>query len=256
MAGQLHSKIAVNVIGVDCAAQPKNVGLALGTWHREEKSILKTERGETWPDIVEIIASWASGPTLLSFDAPLGWPTPLGIALQGHTAGEAIPEKADRLFRRQTDDVVYKVIKQRSLDIGADKIARASWSALRLLGDLREAMNQAISMCWEPTSLVGVQVIEVYPAATLKACGLPNSRYRHSSADARAVRTAIGAGIARDVNLEATALRHGQDSDHILDAIVCVAAGFDFLDGRCRAPSDRSVTERESWIWVRDPDRL
>jgi hypothetical protein len=253
MAGELDSLLTTNVIGIDCAAQPTDVGLALGAWTSGERSISETYSARTWPDIVSTINGWVSGPTLLCLDAPLGWPARLGVALHAHSAGEAIRGEANQLFRRETDDAVYEVLKKRSLDIGADRIARASLAALRLLGDLRVALNQLIPLSWEPARVVGIQAIEVYPAATLRARGLVDKGYKGPAAEARAARVEINDGLSRDIRIDPAALVRGQERDHILDAIVCVAAGFDFLAGMCRAPARRAVAEREGWIWVRYP---
>lgn len=39
----------------------------------------------------------------------------------------------------------------------------------------------------------------------------------------------------------------------LLDAIVCLVAAKDFLDGQTLAPSDLNRAQREGWIWVRQP---
>jgi hypothetical protein len=38
---------------------------------------------------------------------------------------------------------------------------------------------------------------------------------------------------------------------HALDAVLCVAAGIDFLAGAALGPDDPEVARREGWIWVR-----
>lgn len=242
------------MIGIDCAAQPKNVGLALGTWKSGRKTISETAAASTWPEVVSIIRAWVSGPTLLALDAPLGWPTPFGPALRGHTAGEAIAREANHLFRRHTDDAIHAALKKRPLDVGADRIARTALAALRLLGDVREDLSQPIPLCWVPDTLSRTQAIEVYPAATLKVRGFVHSGYKGSDAKACSARVSIARKLSGELEIDSAALQQGCGSDHVLDAMVCVAAGFDFLDGKCLKPEKQSKVEREGWIWVRDPN--
>jgi hypothetical protein len=195
-----------------------------------------------------------SGPTLLALDAPLGWPSRFGPALRGHAAGEAIASEANQLFRRDTDDAIHAALKKRPLDVGADRIARTALAALRLLGDVREELDQSIPLCWDPGTLDRTQAIEVYPAATLKVRGFVHVGYKGSAAEARSVRISIARELSGEFTVNAAALEQGWESDHLLDAMICVAAGFDLLDGKCLKPEDQSKVEREGWIWVRDPN--
>jgi hypothetical protein len=39
----------------------------------------------------------------------------------------------------------------------------------------------------------------------------------------------------------------------ILDAVLCVLAGVDFLKGEVLFPKDMALARKEGWIWVRDP---
>jgi hypothetical protein len=43
-----------------------------------------------------------------------------------------------------------------------------------------------------------------------------------------------------------------KDAD-VLDALVCVLAGADFLAGRAMPPEDEQLAQKEGWIWVRRP---
>jgi predicted nuclease with RNAse H fold len=253
LANDSESARSINVIGIDCAAQPKNVGLALGSWRPDRKTISETAAARTWPEIVSIIRDWVSGPTLLALDAPLGWPSQFGPALRGHIAGEAIAGEANQLFRRRTDDVVHALLKKRPLDIGADRIARAALATLRLLADVREDLNQPVPLCWNQETLAGTQAIEVYPAATLKERGFIHTGYKGSDVEARSARASISEKISGELEISSEALAQGHESDHLLDGMVCVVAGFDFLGGLAIAPEDHELAEREGWIWVRRP---
>jgi hypothetical protein len=37
---------------------------------------------------------------------------------------------------------------------------------------------------------------------------------------------------------------------HALDAVLCCAAGIDFLSGAALGPDDPDTAKREGWIWV------
>lgn len=75
------------VVGIDCATQPKKVGLAVGTAGSTRLAVEEVAIESSWGAIVTRIEEWVSGPTLLAIDAPLGWPADLGEELVGHRAG-------------------------------------------------------------------------------------------------------------------------------------------------------------------------
>jgi hypothetical protein len=43
-------------------------------------------------------------------------------------------------------------------------------------------------------------------------------------------------------------------SAYLVDAAVCVLAGDDFIAGRVMPPENRSLAEREGWIWTAAPN--
>jgi predicted RNase H-like nuclease len=241
--------MAVKLIGIDCAVQAKNAGLARGSFEggsaRIEEAILGGER----TSIADAVAGWLSGAqhALIALDAPLGWPKALGAALHEHAAGDPMRVEPNQLFRRETDLFVKRQIGKQPLDVGADRIARTAQAALNLLDDIRELIGQAIPLAWKPGSASGVSAIEVYPAATLIAHDLQVRGYKRSDGQqarrelVRKLREHIG--LPADVSL----LEH---SDDALDAAVCVLAGADFLRGEVYEPRDLELAKKEGWIWV------
>lgn len=202
----------VVVIGIDCATDPKDIGLARATFYRVGNRLIVDsvrvkdgkEEGRTgrvderrWQAVVETVVCWIKGakkksdPVLIALDSPLGWPAPMGPTLTGHFAGrpaqsseaflttEAVVKAANRLFRRHTDHVVAERVKT-PFDIGADKIARVAHSALWFLARLRLAVTSDIPLAWVAGYVYGVQAIEVYPAATLEAHGAMEKGYKTS----------------------------------------------------------------------------
>ena len=45
-----------------------------------------------------------------------------------------------------------------------------------------------------------------------------------------------------------------EQDDDILDATVCVLAGFHFINNKCMPPLDIDLARKEAWIWVKKPD--
>ena len=251
----------LTVIGIDCAAQARNFGLALGRPSIDGSRVWIDDvtSGRDVKDLPSFIKSWIGpGPTLLAFDAPLGWPTALAAFLADHRAGKPSPDqvleetgKVDEhvYFRRETDREVKRRFGITPLDVGADRIARVAMSTLRLLGRVRDLTGQPIPLAWCPGPVDGVSAIEVYPAATLNALGLQPRGYKGSDRvlDRRRLVEALHGTLDAPA-----AVREGMiASDHNFDAALCVVAGCDFIRKLATPPRDQPTTEREGWIWVR-----
>jgi len=102
------------------------------------------------------------------------------------------------------------------------------------------------------TSIVGSDcAVEVYPAATLAACGTISRGYKRRGAET--TRRELIASLSRYVDLSSVAAEL-EESHDLLDAMVCVLAASDFLLGRCSCPPDEELARKEGWIWFRDPD--
>jgi len=243
------------IIGIDCAAQPRDIGLALGYFDGQTTTIRQVVSGRRTEDyVLNTAMGWirGGGQTLLAVDAPLGWPTALGSVLIKHTAGAPIDTHADTLFRRCTDRVVRDEIHKQSLDVGADRIARTAHAALRLLENLRKRTGQEIPLAWEPPTVSGICAIEVYPAATLRAHGLTDSGYKKKEGN-EARKSILGQIAGRCLRLPSEERRTCENCDDALDAIVCVLAGVDFLCGNVIRPTDMQKAKKEGWIWVHRP---
>ena len=176
----------IQIIGIDCAADPANIGVAFAHTVGTRLTVDAVHFGERGtadeesrlPRLRQLAFDIANGirtdskPTLLALDAPLGWPASMAGLLGRHTAGSALEATADPddLFRRQTDRVVVKRTHKTPIEVGANLIARVTHTTLRLIGMLRSELNGA------PTEMAdaplrshvavddGVNFIEVYPA--------------------------------------------------------------------------------------------
>lgn len=237
------------IIGVDCATDPKNVGLACGFWQKERLRITDVTNGQIHvPE--EIISTWisASETCLLAIDAPLGWPQDFGYTLAGHTAGMPLGAEPNQFFRRETDRFVQRTFGKVPLDVGADRIARTALSALKLLGALSEKRGGTIPLAWD-ADFTGIAAIEVYPAGTLKASGVQSSAYKRP--DQRGTRRQLLAWLANEAKLPEELSLPLEDAD-ALDAMLCVLTGADFLAGKAYPPTDLTLAQKEGWIWIRE----
>ena len=242
----------VRIVGIDCATDPRNVGYAFGRFVDGETTIEQVAIGTVRLTPLEAITEWLAentGPTLITLDAPLGWPAPLAEALQNHEAGRPLPTEANRLFRRETDRVIRERTGKQSLDVGADRIARTAHAGLKLLGELRSDLADPIPLASSvPTS--GRHAIEVYPAATLAAHRIDARGYKATLGKKK--REWVLSQVEKRIAVRAVIPDLDRGSDGI-DAALCILAAHDFLLGTAIAPDEETAYHTEGWIWVRDP---
>ncbi|MGR9074455.1 MAG: DUF429 domain-containing protein, partial [Gammaproteobacteria bacterium] len=170
----------VGIVGIDCATDRKNVGLARGYLSGNRLVVDRLAKPEKNVSIASLVSGWIGDfeKTLLAIDAPLGWPASMGRQLAGHSAGGVIEADPNRLFRRETDRFVKSKTGKQSLDVGADRIARTALAALELLREIGKEIGEPVPMAWRADLIAPVSAIEVYPAATLKVLGCRNSGYK------------------------------------------------------------------------------
>jgi len=240
----------VTIVGVDCARVDTKVGLALGHFADGCLDIQKATLCSREQQASSLIAAWLAarpGPALLAIDAPLGWPAPLAEALIEHRAGQPLSIPANAMFRRTADLFIHDELRKMPLDVGADRIARTAYAALRLLGDLRAKLELSIPLAWEPADVTEIAAIEVYPAATLLAHGIRSSGYKKR--DQVDQRREIVAGLRQGLTI-AEGVPDLATSADLVDAGVCLLAGIDFLQGAAHCPRDSDLARQEDWIWV------
>lgn len=241
------------IIGIDCAVEEKKTGVAVGWWDAGRLVLTSLPSLREMRPVADCVCRILSGSkrTLIALDAPLGWPEDLGKSLAGHLAGRVLGQTADLLFRRETDRFVRKCLRKQTLDVGADRIARTAHAALNLLETIRKRCGREIPLAWEPSFRNRDAAIEVYPAGTLIAHSLlPASGYKKK--DQLEVRRNILDRLKQKISFEVETSLAQHNAD-MLDAIVCVLAGGDFLSGEALPPGDMGRAEKEGWIWVRKP---
>jgi len=88
-------------------------------------------------------------------------------------------------------------------------------------------LGHDIELAWEPR-INGINVIEVYPAATLIAHGIDTQGYKSTSGKVDRLRVIADLKLYLTVSGEIPSIEKRSDS---VDAIACVLAGQDFLSG-------------------------
>jgi predicted RNase H-like nuclease len=240
----LKKQPQTKIIGIDCATQPKKVGLALCRWTENRLMVDTLRTGADSRPLHQVISDWIPDEgALLAMDAPLGWPQGLAPALVQHRAGQALATTPEKMFRRTTDDFVWEMTGKKPMEVGAERIARTAHAALRLLNEISILRGTTIPLCWTADTLSRGQVaaIEVYPAGLMAALGVKRpSREDKISA------------LERLTDLGAMSIDESVTAD-MVDAVLCAVAGADFLQGKCYAPSPKQlpVAKKEGWIWVR-----
>jgi hypothetical protein len=247
--------MSVTIIGIDCATVDKKIGLAHAQVDNGELNIVAAWPCDSENRAARLIADWlkttSTSRALLAIDAPLGWPTELSSALVEHYAGQTIQTQPARMFRRATDRYVIQTLKKVPLEVGADRIARTAHFALSLLGEVRRETGQEIPLAWNQ-EWIRAAAVEVYPAATLLGRGLTSTGYKKRSQVA--VRQQLVEQLRPHVSLGPAAEAMVASAD-VLDAVVCAVAGGDFVRGLVHFPIERSIAEREGWIWFRAAGR-
>lgn len=259
--------VPVYIIGIDCATQPGKVGLALARWDNGKTVVSEACNGGKLDDDLErILQRWlkpGSGPYLLALDAPLGWPNAMRDRLADHIAGRPFKsdgvgieqEKRDRdtMFRRFTDLEIADVHGKTPLDVGADRIARTAYWTLTLIGKLGKIVGKEIPLAWSTDLPEDCSAIEVYPAVTMLSHKLQVQGYKQSGGEK--IRAKCLGGLERKLKGRVTVDDRCTDiakQADVFDAVMCIVAAADFLDGLAVGPPDeeRDRVRREGWIWV------
>lgn len=240
--------MSICIIGIDCATEPKKRGVARACFENGDCKVNQISTGLDDAQIANLVAESKRlyGNVLIALDAPLGWPSTLGKSLADHVAGQPLTYPAHHLFRRETDTFIKKTFGKQPLDVGADRIARTAHSALSLLSKISTVLGGFIPLAWQ-RDFSGVAAIEVYPAATLMAYGLPSGGYK--KAVEQPVRQTIAGRLGNLMFIsDVEPLLKSADA---LDAVLCVLSGRDFLEGNSYQPEDQVLAQKEGWIWVR-----
>ena len=171
---------------------------------------------------------------------------------------------SDGMFRRETDRFLKQKTGKTALSVGADRIAWIAHDAVTLLQQIRAESGLEIPMAWGQGPPKQPTAIEVYPATELIARGLEASGYKGKAEAHRKARDNVLCKLESDVRdrIDKSLPRLSRESlapfrerlvqtDHLLDAALCVLTGAAFLSGNCMPlpPNLDIASRREGWIW-------
>ncbi|MDI3331401.1 MAG: DUF429 domain-containing protein [Micrococcus sp.] len=236
-------------VGVDLAAAPERTGLAVLV-EVPADGTLRVERAMLGADDDEIVGTIGAGDRA-GVDVPFGWPESFVRFIAAHSEGTVTPVAGTgpdwrrSLALRATDLAVRELTGLNPLSVSTDRIAYPALRWANLAARLRAAGHPVA-----PDG--GGPACEVYPAAALRAWGLPHRVYKkdaHREARAALVEALEGLLPWLDFNgYREACLTH----DDVLDAVLSALVAREVHRGRThRPPPDLLGTaRREGWIHV------
>ncbi|MBU2669603.1 DUF429 domain-containing protein [Actinoplanes bogorensis] len=155
-------------LGVDLASADERTAMARIEWAGGAAVVRELQLGVSDNELVAAIG----GVDQAGVDCPLGWPSAFVDFVVAHRAGTWRPVDADASWRRTlayrvTDQVVRAEVGINPLSVSADRIAYVAFRCANLLAQLP-----------------GHNVVEVYPAASLRRWGLTHRGYKVDGHDA------------------------------------------------------------------------
>ena len=233
----------MRTLGIDLAASEARTGACFIDWG-DDTGVVRTPRLGLSDD--RLLQDMAAADKV-AIDAPFGWPEGFVDAVSSYAEGgpwSAVDRSTLRY--RQTDRVIAGDGRP-PLSVSSDLIAVTAMRCALLLTRLAEdgvAVDRAGS---------GL-IVEVYPAAALRAWGFRPGRYKDTSG--RQARVALVAELIErcrpwlEFPLECVAMCEA--SDHALDAVICALVARAKAVGATRdIPEDLlAAARREGWIHV------
>ncbi len=237
------------MIGVDLAAEPSKTALALVEWSGTAAIVRALEVGVGDDALLGALAAADKA----GIDCPLGWPASFATFVAQHHRG-AIADVAlaqdkegrRRLLWRRTDEDVRERTGLIPLSVAADRIAHVAVRCATLQARLAELGR--------PVDRTGAGIlVEVYPAGSLRAWGLPDRRYK-GAAGAAALHANVDVLLKLapwlDLGIFDPLCRSRDDSfDAVIAALTARAAAL----GLTTAPPQPYVDQARTEGWIALP---
>lgn len=232
--------------GIDLAAAPANTGAATLEVTPRGLSLIDVTSGASDTDISARI----SNSDVTGLDVPLGWPRAFRRFVEKHAARvlearEVGPSERRELANRYTDLRVREMVGAVPLPVAAERIA---YPAMRWAG-----IEAQLRTMLPPGALDRAEsgrIAEVYPAAALKAWGLPHRGYKGVDSQGRvAIMDSLADLFGLDLGGHRVLLESNADC---LDAVIAAIVASEIRAGRC-VPPPREYSElvaEEGWVWV------
>ncbi len=238
-----------STLGIDLASQDRNTAVCLLRWGRPVTiEVARTGFGD------RALEDRIRAAGKVGIDVPLGWPLRFAEALCSYMSGRAWtpPHTEPELRLRATDRHVAADPDRgrHPLSVSTDRIAIPAMRAARLLTSADATFDRA----------GGGRVVEVYPAASLRAWGFDPTRYKHTKGGA--IRQAL---VERFITTTAgwitiTEEQKGAcvEDDNVFDALICALTARAAELGLCDpVPPEHAASARvEGWIALPAADSL
>lgn len=237
-------------VGIDLASQPERTGACRLQWTAGRATVLELPTRVSNEEFRALIRAPAEK---IGIDVPLGWPTAFVEAVTRHANGQPFGSASVRspkeLTHRATDRALGKAGRGWPLSVSADRIAYPAMRAACLLGDIDGGVDRSGQG----------RVVEVYPAAALRAWDLPHQKYK-GPANRSGLEELLTALLDQAPWLVLTSDRRAQltENDNCADALIAALVARAAALGLCEPiPAEQmEVAQREGWIAVPQPDSL
>ena len=239
----------VFTLGIDLAAEPAKTALARVQWTRSGALVRDLVVGVDDDALLGQLATAEKA----GIDCPLGWPHAFTTFITQHQSGTiadpaCAKDKHGRrhLLWRLTDEVVRARTGLVPLSVAADRIAHVT---------LRCAVLQArLSAAGHPVDRTGVGVVvEVYPAGSLRAWGLPYRRYKGPTGTA-ALHVAVDELLSQAPWLDLGEFeKHCRTRDDAFDAVIAALTARATAMGLTLRPASEELDQARTEGWIALP---
>ena len=236
----------MKLVGIDLSADPKKTGVCV----LEDDAVVCVRRGSATARHPDWLVDHCARAEIVAVDVPFGWPKPFAEALTGYEIGVSLDRDRRRYLRRVTDAFVTETLPQSlprevrpptPFAVAADKLGVTAMVGTILLnalsGDFQLSPRE---------NYTRPAVIEVYPAASLWAWGLPH-RNLETSVILESLQRVFGFKI-REANRE-----NLLGSRHCFDALVAALTAQEYVGGNTFDPPEHvseDTLKVEGWIRI------
>jgi len=241
-------------IGIDMASKPVKTAMCAITW-RGDHAVAAFDPDTSDDHIVDVLESADK----VGLDCPLGWPEPFVRAITAHSQmapwpGRGLdPEQYRRMLAHRETDRVIRGSGRPPLSVSTDRIGIV---AMRFAGIADALARRGRAIDRSGNGLLA----EVYPAAALRAWGLPDRGYKGKG-------QAAGVSVLLEALLDRVPwLRFADGAEDIcrtshdaLDALICALVARAIVLNRTRWPDTDErwrLAAIEGWIHVPTGDPL
>ncbi|MDQ4062570.1 MAG: DUF429 domain-containing protein [Actinomycetota bacterium] len=229
----------MKLVGIDFSTTPRACGICV----LEGGAITHVGRGNNAAEHPDWLVGHCAEATVVAVDVPFGWPRPFMEALSCYRIGDALDLPREQYRLRATDFWIKENIPPlQPLSVSTDKLGSTAIVGTKLL---HAVGNEGFRL--SPRSAArSATVVEVYPAASLRAWGLP-----HNNIETPIVLEALREAF--ELTIGDTDQNNLLQSRHCLDALVSALTAKEYADGNTFYPPEYipdETIEVEGWIHV------